>query len=327
MKFDPFLLAMVCAIAVALLAPQLGAANVLSVITDIGVMAVFFLHGANLSNAALKAGVTNWRLHVFIQAATFVLFPTVGFAIYFLATPALSHDVRLGLFFLCALSSTISSSVAMTALGKGNVPAAVFNASLSGLIGMVVTPVLVGVVLASGTQHLPVLDAIGDIVVKLLAPFALGRVARIWIADWLVRNKGLVNFLDRGVIVLIVFTSFSESTAAGLWSRYGIGVLALIFVIVAVLLALVLTVTTLFARRVGFARADEVTAVFCGSKKSLANGAPIAKILFAGDPALGLIMVPLLFYHQMQLIVCSYLARRYAAAEQRAADTLEKARA
>ena len=256
MKTDAFLLAMIGAIALALLAPQLGAANLLSVITDIGVMAVFFLHGANLSNAALKAGVTNWRLHIFIQAATFVLFPAVGFAIYFLAVPVLSHDVRLGLFFLCALSSTISSSAAMTALGKGNVPAAVFNASLSGLIGMVVTPVLVCLVLASGPQHLPVLDAVGDIVVKLLAPFALGRVARIWIAAWLARNKSVVNLLDRGVIVLIVFTSFSESTAAGLWARYGIGVLALIFVSVVALLALVLTVTTLGARRVGFARGE-----------------------------------------------------------------------
>lgn len=316
MKIDGFLLAMLGAIFLAFVAPELGAPGGplnMGLVTTLGIGFVFFLHGANLSRDALKAGAANWRIHAAVQGSTFLLFPLIGFAIFFGLPLLLTYEVRLGLFFLCALPSTISSSVAMTSLARGNVPAAVFDASLSGIIGMIVTPMLIATVVAVGGTSFPVLPAILDIALTLLLPFAIGQAMRPLIAAWLVANKRIINLLDRGVIVLIVYSAFCESTASGLWRQYSPWVIAEIALFAAALLALVLWLTAALARAWGFSLPDEVTTVFCGSKKSLANGAPIAKILFAGSPALGMIMLPVILYHQMQLIVCSILARRYAA--------------
>jgi sodium/bile acid cotransporter 7 len=328
MKLDGFLIAMLAAVSLAFLAPGLGAAHGplhMALVTDVGIALVFFLHGANLAPSALKAGAANWRLHLFVHASTFVLFPLLGFAVFAGGRGLLGPDVRLGVFYLCALSSTISSSVAMTSLGKGNVPGAVFDATLSGLLGMGLTPILVGWVTATSGHPLPVLPAVWDVVIKLLAPFAAGQALRPVVGAWVHRHKPWVTKADRGVIVLIVYAAFSESTAAGLWSHYSPLVILQVLVLVAVLLAIVLTGTTLGARALGFSREDEVAAVFCGSKKSLANGAPIAKILFGASPSLGMIMLPLMLYHQLQLIVCSVLARRYAARAEAAVLSLAAA--
>ena len=316
MKIDGFLLAMLSAVVLAFVAPKIGATDGvlhMGLVTSLGIALVFFLHGANLSPEALRAGAANWRIHVLVQGTTFVIFPAIGFLIFFGLRSVLDADVRLGLFFLCALSSTISSSVAMTSLGRGNVPAAVFDASLSGVLGMIITPALIGLVSAVSGHSFSILPAIGNVALTLLLPFAVGQAARPLIGGWIAAHKTLVSRADRAVIVLIVYGAFCESTAAGLWWRYDILVIAEIALIVGALLAAVLWLTTRMSRGFGFSLPDEVAAVFCGSKKSLANGAPIAKILFAGSPALGMIMLPLMLYHQFQLIVCSILARRYAA--------------
>ncbi|WP_298669438.1 bile acid:sodium symporter family protein [uncultured Sphingomonas sp.] len=315
MKIDGFLLAMLAAILLAFVAPQIGTPHGplhMGLVTTLGIGFVFFLHGANLSPQALKAGAANWRIHAAVQATTFVLFPLIGLALFFGLRSLLDYEVRLGIFFLCALSSTISSSVAMTSMARGNVPAAVFDASLSGIIGMAITPTLIATVAAVSGQSFPILPAIADVAMTLLVPFAAGQALRPLIARWLAANKRLINLCDRGVIVLIVYSAFCESTASGLWWSYSPWVIAEIAGIAAALLALVLWLTTIAARAWGFSLADEVTTVFCGSKKSLANGAPIAKILFGASPALGMIMLPIILYHQLQLIVCSILARRYA---------------
>jgi solute carrier family 10 (sodium/bile acid cotransporter), member 7 len=320
MKIDGFLLAMLLAILAALAAPQLGAAGGplhLSLLSSGGIALVFFLHGAALSPKAVSAGAANWRLHVLIHSSTYVLFPILGLVIYLATRGWLPEEARLGIFFLSALSSTISSSVAMTALGRGNVAGAVFDATLSGMLGMVLTPLLVGLVASSVSAHLPLLPAIIDVTKKLLLPFVAGQLARPLIGAVVTRYKPWVTRADRSVIVLIVYGAFCDSTAAGVWQRYSPVLIGQIAVIALVLLGLVLTATTLVSRRLGFTRADEVAAVFCGSKKSLANGAPIASVLFAANPNLGMLMLPLILYHQLQLIVCSMLARRYA----RQADT------
>ncbi len=312
---DGFLLAMLVAVGLALVAPNVGAKGGLipfGAITQLGIAIVFFLHGANLSPSALRAGAANWRLHVFIHATTFVMFPALGFLIYRLSGSALPPDMRLGVFYLAALCSTISSSVAMVAIARGNLAAAVFDATLSGLIGMVLTPILMSLVVPHGAGHLPVLQSIGDVALKLLAPFAAGHLLRPFLVPRLASRKSWITKLDRGVIVLIVYTAFCDSTAAGVWSRYGFEPLVTVAVVVAALLACALVTTTLVSRSLGFSREDEITAVFCGSKKSLANGAPIANTLFAGSPSMGAILLPLMIYHQLQLIVCSILARRYA---------------
>lgn len=323
---DGFMLAMAAAIGLAFAAPRLGLHDGplrLGMVTHWGIALVFFLHGANLAPKVALKGLAHWRLHLFVQASTFLLFPLLGGLILLAGrySPA-PEDLLLGFFYLCALPSTVSSSVAMVALGRGNVPAAVFNASLSGIIGMVVTPLLISLVAEAGAgspARMPsVASAIGDVALTLLLPFALGQLSRPLTARLIAAHKRWIAKIDRGVIVLIVFSSFASSAAAGTWFGFGWEMLALTVAATATILALALATTRCLARAFGFRREDEVTAVFCGSKKSLANGAPMAQILFAGHPAFGMIMLPTLLYHQLQLVVATVLARRYA----EAADTL-----
>jgi sodium/bile acid cotransporter 7 len=322
-KPDYFLLAMLGAVVLAVLYPALGAGDgplQLAMVTQLGIALVFFLHGANLSRASLHSGLQNWRLHLFVQLATYALFPLIGFVVVGLGRGLMPFDLLLGFFYLCALSSTISSSVALTAMAKGNVPASIFNATLSGLLGMFITPLLVGVVVATSGESIAVGAAILDILLTLLLPFALGHGLRPLLMTWLARHKSAVGRLDRAVIVLIVYAAFCESTAAGVWSKYGFGMIALVIALTGVLLLAVVGLTTAASRRLGFSVEDEITAVFCGSKKSLANGVPIANVLFVGHPALGIIVLPLMIYHQLQLLLCTWLARRYAARTRAGSD-------
>jgi len=315
LPIDGFLASMLGAVALALAFPQLGSADGplhLDWVTNIGVALVFLLHGANLATDKLVAGMRHWRLHLFVQACTFALFPLIGLALAWLLTDHIAPGLLVGVLYLCLLPSTISSSVAFTALAGGNVAAAVFNATFSNLIGMVLTPLLVTQLLHVTGGGLPLGPAILGISVQLVLPFVLGQLLRPHVQGWLARHKALTHRLDRGVIVLIVFASFSESAAAGLWSGQGWRVVVEALGICAALLAVALTLTRLMSRRLGFAPADEIVAVFCGSKKSIASGIPIARLLFGTRPDLGLILLPALLYHQIQLMTCAALARRYA---------------
>jgi sodium/bile acid cotransporter 7 len=288
-------------------------------ITQFGIMLVFFLHGANLAPKNLQQGVANWRLHLVIQLSTFALFPLLGGALLIAGEGHLPTDLLLGLFYLCALPSAITSSVAMTALARGNVSGAIFNATLSGLIGMLITPLLVSLVMQTSGRSLPLLPAVLDVMATLLLPFVVGQLLRRFLIDFLTRNKRLIGLTDRGVIVLIVLASFSESSKAEVWSNYPVASLLLMLLLTALLLAVVLWLTTLVSRLLGFSREDEIAAVFCGSKKSLANGMPMANILLAGQAGLGVMVLPMMIYHQLQLMVCSLLAQRYAARQEKSA--------
>ncbi|MPT47520.1 MAG: bile acid:sodium symporter [Sphingobium sp.] len=312
---DNFVWAMLAVVALAILWPQLGAdGGILPVggASEVGIALIFFLHGASLSRAALKDGAVNWRLHLLIQSCTFILFPLIGLIVFFLTEGYLPLEVRLGFFFLCAVSSTVSTSIAMVSIARGNISAAVFNATLSGLIGLVVTPVLIGLVSAVGAGSIPIGEAILDVSVKLLLPFLLGQLAPTAVKALVKQYKPVISKIDRGVILLIIYGSFCNSVAEGLWTHYSPTMLLKIFVMTALLLLVVLTLTTMISRVAGLSKEDEITAVFCGSKKSLANGAPIAKILFSANPALGMLLLPLMLYHQLQLLVCSALARKWA---------------
>lgn len=312
---DRFVTLMIASAVLGFLLPGLGASDGplrLGLVTKLGIAFVFFLHGANLAPENLVAGVKNWKVHVLIQATTFAVFPILGLVIYFVLAPVLPESSRLGFFFLAALPSTISSSVAMTVLAKGNVPVAVFNATLSGLLGLVLTPVMISIVTATGSVQFSLLGAIINIAMTLLAPFVVGQVVRPVIKRFLAEHKPIISWLDRGVILLIVFTSFATSTAGGIWSRFTALEIAATLLLVLVLLALAFGFTVLTARRLNLSREDEAAVVFCGSTKSLANGAPIAQILFAGSPVLGVILLPLMLYHQLQLVACAVMAQRYA---------------
>lgn len=315
MKLDGFLLSMLGAVILALVWPELGGSHSplhIATLTQWGIALVFWLHGVMLPPDAVRRGATKWRLHLLVQATTFVLFPLLGLLIYGVTQGWLNDDLRIGLFLLCAMSSTISSSVAMTAMAKGDVASAVFNASASGLIGMVLTPLWMQCINLHATHGLPLSAAITSIALTLALPFALGQLLRPWLIERLLPHKPWINRIDRGVIVLIVFQSFCESTLSGVWQQFAATQLLGTLMLVALLLASMLFITRFMARRLAFNREEEITALFCGSKKSLANGAPIAKILFAGHPGLGLILLPLMLYHQLQLLVCTVLARKYA---------------
>ncbi|AZP13797.1 bile acid:sodium symporter family protein [Undibacterium parvum] len=272
---------------------------------------LFFMHGAKLSRAAVRAGVTHWRLHLTVLLFSFALFPLLGQlmkpGLLWLLTP----ELTMGVLFLCVLPSTVQSSIAFTAVARGNVAAAVCSASASNLLGIFLTPLLVSLLLSNANAGHSALDGIMKIVLQLLLPFVAGQIARPWLQAWMEPRKDSLKMLDQSSILLVVYVAFSEAIVQGLWHQVAPGMLVSLLGISAILLALMLGLTTLVSRRLGFSKEDEIVVMFCGSKKSLASGVPMAKILFAG-PSVGLIILPLMLFHQLQLMVCAVLAQRYA---------------
>jgi solute carrier family 10 (sodium/bile acid cotransporter), member 7 len=307
---DNFTLAIVAAVIVASLLPATGAAaTALHYLTIFAIALLFFLHGARLSREAALAGALHWRLHLTVLAATFVLFPLLGLALRHTLGGVLPESLLVGLLFLCLLPSTVQSSIAFTSIAHGNVAAAVCSASLSNFVGIFLTPALVALLmnLKGGVS----LDAVGAIVLQLLLPFLAGHFLRPWIGDFVARHRASLGYVDRGSILLVVYLAFSEAVANGLWRVLGAGDLIKLLLVCAALLGIALLATVFFARRLGFNRADEIVIVFCGSKKSLASGVPMAGVLFP-LAQVGMIVLPLMLFHQIQLMVCAALARRYA---------------
>jgi solute carrier family 10 (sodium/bile acid cotransporter), member 7 len=314
---DNFTLTLIAVVITASLLPCRGPwAIAFNWITNIAIGLLFFMHGAKLSREAIVAGITHWRLHLLVFACTFVMFPVLGLVLRPVLQPLVTPDLYVGILFLCALPATVQSAIAFTSMARGNVPAAVCSASASSLIGIFLTPVLVGLLLS---QHGGVvsLDAVRAIVLQLLVPFVAGQIARRWIGGWVERNKKMLSTIDRSSILLVVYTAFSEAVIEGLWQQIPLLALAGLLVACAVLLAIALTTTTYAARRLGFSKEDEITIVFCGSKKSLASGIPMARVMFASH-AVGAVVLPLMLFHQLQLMVCAVLAQRYAARALRA---------
>ncbi len=311
---DPFLLFLVGTVALASILPCRGAgALIFGWITDVAIFMLFFLHGAKLSREAVIAGVGHWRLHLLVATSTFVLFPAVGLVIGLLGAGRIDATMLKGVLFLCLLPSTVQSSIAFTSIGRGNVPAAVCSATLSNVVGIFITPLLVGLFMGAAAKGGGInLQSIESIALQLLLPFILGHLSRPITASVLARYKTIVNKVDRGSILLVVYTAFSAAVVQGLWTRLSAGDIALVLVLDAVVLAIALVATTLVARALRFSKADEVAIVFCGSKKSLASGVPMAGALFPAA-AVGPIIVPLMLFHQMQLMVCAVMAKRYAA--------------
>ncbi|NVN12686.1 bile acid:sodium symporter family protein [Nguyenibacter vanlangensis] len=313
-KPDPFLISLICTVILATLLPCHGAAVPVFQDLAIAVIAVmFFLQGARLSRRAVLDGLVNWRLHLVILLCTFALFPLLGLGLHALFPHLLHPSVWLGILFLCCLPSTVQSSIAFTSIARGNVPAAVCSATTSNILGIFITPVLTGLVLgrhgASAGQ-----GGVVAIMLQLLLPFVLGQLLQPWLGEWAHRNKRLLSMTDRGSILIVVYTAFSEAVIQGLWHKLPLSQIGLVLLVDAALLAAVLFVTTLGSRVLGFSPTDEAAIVFCGSKKTLASGVPMANVLFA-PATVGLVVLPLMIYHQIQLFVCAVLARRYAAAQ------------
>ena len=316
---DPFLLSLIGVVILAVIWPAPGVTGGflhIEWVASYGIAIVFFLYGLTLAPEKMRAGLGHWRLHLVVVLATFVLFPLVVLAAGPMARPLLPPEVWIGFFYIAALPSTVSSSVAMTSLAKGNIPGALFNASLSSLIGVFATPALMAWFLASsGAASLPLGDVILKVVLLVLVPTAVGQLLHRPLAAWVTRNAGWIKTIDRLVILSIVYNSFCNSIAEGIWTRHdpillveiAVGAVALFFVVYGLLL--------IPCKLLKFNREDRIAALFCGSKKSLATGVPLAGIIFATMPpaALGLIIAPIMLYHFLQLVIVSVIANHYAA--------------
>jgi sodium/bile acid cotransporter 7 len=311
---DNFTLCLVTTVILASLLPVHGHAAVgFNWLTNIAVGLLFFLHGAKLSREAIIAGATHWRLHIVVLLSTFALFPLLGLALKPLMSPLVTPALYAGVLFLCTLPSTVQSSIAFTSIAKGNVPAAVCSASASSLLGIFITPALVSFLVTNQTAGgSSAWHTVWSIVLQLLVPFLAGQLLRPVIGKWIERNRGVLKFVDQGSILLVVYGAFSEAVNEGLWRHTPLAALGGLVVINIVLLALMLGITIFSSKRLGFNRADQITIIFCGSKKSLAAGVPMAKVIFASH-AVGAAVLPLMLFHQIQLMVCAALAQRWGA--------------
>ncbi|KHK90589.1 bile acid:sodium symporter family protein [Novosphingobium malaysiense] len=310
LNIDPYLLLLVGTVALASLLPARGVwAGVAGGVADVGIALLFFLHGAKLSREAIIDGARAWKLHLTTMSLTFVLFPLLGLAVK--AIPGLDPSLATGVLFLTLLPSTVQSSIAFTAIAGGNVAAAVCSASFSNLAGIFLTPVLTAI-LITGKQGGFSTDPIIAISVQLLLPFLAGHFLSPVIGGFVTRHKQVLGYVDRGSILLVVYTAFGAAVLEGLWSRVTLSELGLIAVLSLAILTVVMAVAATIGRAMGFSREDRIVLLFCGSKKSLATGVPLAGVLFA-QAQVGAIILPLMFFHQIQLMVCAVLARRFAA--------------
>ncbi|MDB5982027.1 MAG: bile acid:sodium symporter [Pseudomonas sp.] len=312
---DWFLCGMLIATLLAYFFPTFGGAGGgmhAEYVINVGVFLVFFLHGVNLSSEQISHGLKNWKLHIMVQSFTFVVFPLI----WLLCNKAFGSHIpallMLGFLYLCALPSTISSSVALTGSASGNVPAAILNASMSSVFGIFITPWLVSLVVGTGAGGIDLGSTLLDLCIMLLLPLVLGQLVRPFLGKFFARHKRYTNVVDKVVILMLVYAAFCNSMVSGTWQNQGSSVILTAAIGSGLLLAVILFMTTRTARALNFNHADEVAAVFCASKKSLAAGAPMAALIFGANPGLGLILLPIMIYHPMQLIVCSVMAESYA---------------
>lgn len=310
-KIDPLILLIVSAVIVAIIFPARGEfAAVFDSLTNIAIALLFFLYGARLSTAEALAGLKNWRLHLTILAFTFVAYPLLGLALRPL-TAFISQDMYLGILFLTLVPSTVQSSVAFTSVAKGNVAGAIVSASASNLVGVVLTPLLVMALMGAGDGISVDGGVFLEISLLLLAPFVLGQLTRRWVKDF-AANKG-TKIVDRGSIAMVVYGAFSKGVVDGIWGSIKIWELVSLVALSIAMVAFMLWLTRIISSHIGFGREDVIAIEFCGSKKSLATGLPMASVIFAaGGTSLGLLILPLMIHHQVQLMICSWLAARYA---------------
>lgn len=308
-RIDPFLLALVCAVLLATFLPCQGlATTVLQYVTDACIMVMFFMQGVKLERRAILETMRNWKLQGLVLLCTFALFPLLGLGLHALAPSMLDQTTWVGILFLCCLPSTVQSSIALTSIAEGNIAASICAATLSNIAGIFITPVLVSLVLH--THGVWSAKSITDIAVQLLLPFLAGQLLQPLLHKWAHRNKKIISITDRASILLVVYTAFSHAVVQGIWSHLSLHDIMGLLALDVGLLLLVLLVTISLARACGFPSPDEVSLVLCGSKKSLASGVPMANVLFPASTA-GFVILPLILYHQIQLFLCTLIARHY----------------
>ena len=306
---DPFILLLLGTIAVASLFPAYGTGLVVaSHLSNVAIFSLFFFHGLRLAHQSVWDGLKHWRLQAAVMAITYAVLPLMGLGFATLGAGWLSPELWLGVLFLCVLPSTVQAAIASASMAGGNVAASVIAAALSNLAGVILTPLMFTLVAHIGGGQID-LATVWRIAQLLLLPFILGQIAQRWLAAWAARHKGWISRLDKSTIVITVFVTFSAATNEGLWQRLSLPELGRLLVLVIVLLALAMSFAWWLGRALSFSTADRATLLFSGAQKSLATGAPMARILFPAAQA-GMIVIPLMLYHQLQLMVSAWLAAR-----------------
>ena len=309
---DPYIGLMLLTVAIAAVLPAHGQGAIIAEhAADLGIIFLFFLYGARLSPQAALGGILQWKLHLAVLACTFVLFPAIGLAMRAILPSGVPAALVTGILFLCILPSTVQSSIAFTSIARGDVPAALCAASISNLSGVFISPLLAGWLLETQGVQLS-LEIFRSIALQLLVPFLVGQALRPLIGAWIQQRKSLLGYADRGSILLIIYVAFSKGMVEGIWTRLDLADLGVLVLVLCALLALVLLLTALLGWLMGLSKETSIVLQFCGSKKSLASGLPMAMVIFAGGQ-LGMIVLPLMLFHQLQLIACAVLARHYGA--------------
>ncbi|MDO5731959.1 bile acid:sodium symporter family protein [Corynebacterium sphenisci] len=304
---DPLIVLILVALALAIAFPARGAfAEGFGVATKLAIALLFFLYGARLSPREALDGLRHWRLHLTILALTFIAFPLLGLALKPLDL-VLSPGLYLGVLYLTLVPSTVQSSVNFTSIARGNVAGAIVSASASNLLGIVITPVLVMLLMATGGGVHVDGSVFVDISLQLLLPFAIGQLTRRWTLHLAAARR--TRNVDRISIAMVVYSAFSEGMVEGIWSTVPVRDLIVLCVLSVAMVELLLRASGALARRMGFNRADRIAIQFCGSKKSLATGLPMAAVIFGGDA--GVIILPLMIFHQIQLMMCAWYAARW----------------
>ncbi|NEV94722.1 bile acid:sodium symporter [Psychroflexus sp. YR1-1] len=315
MKIDKFVLAIVLTIGVAYFFPMFGEEEhgiPLDRIASIGISLIFFFYGLKLSLRQLVSGLKNWKLHLLIQLSTFLIFPLLVIMVYPFFQGETTESVWLAFLFLAALPSTVSSSVVMVSLAKGNMPAAIFNASISGLIGIVITPLWVGVFLQQSSVEYSLGDIYLKLLVEILLPVILGLFLQKYLGRYALKYSAYLTWFDKSVILLIIYKSFAESFMEGVFTRVKGIDLVLIGLGVGLLFFVMYALTGYLSRVLNFNREDQITAQFCGTKKSLVHGTVFSKVLFPEPIALGIMLLPLMLFHAFQILIISFIATEAA---------------
>jgi sodium/bile acid cotransporter 7 len=299
----------------AYLCPQIGSHHVAGKITSIGLFIIFFGYGIGMSPSIIWKGIANWKLHVVVLSTTFLTFPLVVLIARRIFVTENTQEIWLGIFYISALPSTITSSVVMVSIAGGNIPAAIFNASISGIVGVFITPIWMSLLITSiaGADNFSTLNAIGELITIIILPIVLGMCCNKRLEKWTTKNKKILRYFDQSVILLIVYTSFSKSFASNAFDGFVISQLAFLCIGMILLFFCIYGITLTFCKIMNFNNEDTITALFCGSKKSLGHGITMSKVIFANVGSVGIILLPIILYHAMQLMIVSIIAKRAAA--------------
>lgn len=277
-----------------------------------GISVIFFLYGLRLSYKQVFSCISHWKLHLLIQTITFIIFPLVALAFRNAFHGEHYSLLWLGCFFLATLPSTVSSAVVMVSLAGGNVPAAIFNASFSSIAGLFISPLWMGLVLSSGGNNPDMTHIIFKLGYQILLPMLIGIMLHHWFGKTAIRYAGFTRYFDQSVILTIVYTSFSASFGSGLFSGFSMPEILVLCLVLLIAFALIMMLISAVTLKMGLTLPDRITALFCGSTKSLMHGTVMSKVIFGASGTTGLILLPVLLYHAMQLIITGILSQRFS---------------